>query len=86
MVEITQSALDEMCENFEEMNFKAGAWWPTEEEINTKIAPFIKERLTFAIWITETASEPQTDEEKAAKKLLLRLIYENLNVTEDEPC
>ena len=80
MIDISQTALDEMCDNFEVMKFKAGPWWPTMEEINTKIKPRIKEYLKFVIWITETAEEPKTEEEKKAKSSLLKLIYENLRV------
>lgn len=82
MVEMTQSKLDELCENFEEMKFKAGPWWPTIEEIKKYIEPHIDERMNFIIWITETADAPQTEEEKASKSYLMKLIYNNLNVVD----
>ena len=84
MIEITQRQLDEMCDVFEEMKYKASAWWPTVEEIRTKLAPRIKDQISFAIWITETADAPKTEEEKAAKSYLLRLIYDNLKVIDEE--
>ena len=84
MIQITQDALDEMCENFENMRYKAKAWWPTVEDIRTKMEPKIKDQIAFAIWITETADNPKTDEEKEAKKYLLRLIYKNLKVSQPE--
>lgn len=83
MVDITANELDELCDNFENMKFKAESWWPSIEEIQTYIEPNLKVRMPFAIWVTETANEPQTDEEKASKKYLLKLIYDNLNVIDE---
>ena len=83
MVDIKQSKLDELCEDFEKMSFKAEAWWPTVEEIKTHIEPRLKSCINFALWITETANEPQTDEEKASKKYLMNLLYRNLYIKED---
>ena len=85
MVEIKQSRLDELCEDFEQMKYKAEGWWPTIEEIDKYIKPRFKSSLEFALWITETAGEPQTEEEKAAKKHLLDFIYKNLVITDDMP-
>ena len=84
MFEVNEKVLDKLCEDFEKMNYKAGAWWPTVEEINTKIAPRITEKMPFAIWILETAEPPQTDEEKASRKLLSQLVYENVKYDEDD--
>lgn len=84
MIEIKQSELDKMCDDFDKMNFKAETWWPTVDEIKNYIEPCLKSKLAFAIWITETANEPQTDEEKAAKRYLLNLIYKNVKVIDDD--
>ncbi len=84
MCEVTEKKLDKLCEDFEKMNYKAGTWWPTVEEINTKIAPRITEKMPFAIWILETAEPPQTDEEKASRKLLSQLVYENIKYDEED--
>lgn len=77
MLEVTPTVLDKLCNDFEEMAYRAGAWWPTVKEIEEKLAPCIKEKMPFAIWIVETANPPQTNEEVEARKLLMRLIYEN---------
>ena len=79
---INQNTLDKLCDDFEQMQYKAGAWWPTIEEINSKLIPVINEKIAFAIWIIETANPPQTEDEKESRKLLSRLIYEHL---EEEP-
>lgn len=83
MVDISQKDLDQMISDFEEMKFKAGAWWPTIDDVKKKIEPNIREKLKFVIWITETADEPETEEEKAVKKRLLHIIYNNVKVTEE---
>lgn len=83
MVEIRQKDLEQLVNDFEEMKFKAGAWWPTMSEVKNKIEPNIKEMLKFVIWITETADEPETEEEKAVKKRLLHIIYHNVKITEE---
>lgn len=83
MVDISQKDLDQMISDFEEMKFKAGAWWPTMDDVKKKIEPNIREKLKFVIWITETADEPETEEEKAVKKRLLHIIYNNVKVTEE---
>ena len=83
MFKVTEKVLDKLCEDFEKMEYRAGAWWPTVEEINTKIAPYIEEKMPFAIWILETATSPQTDEEKASRKLLSQLVYNNVEYEED---
>lgn len=83
MVELRESELNKMCEDFEKMKFKAEAWWPSIEDIKKYLEPHIKADINFAVWITETANEPQTEEEKASRKYLLKLIYENLVVVDD---
>ena len=80
MIDIKQEKLDELCEDFEQMQFKAEAWWPTVDEIKKYIEPRLKSYINFALWITETANEPVTEEEKASKKYLLDILYHNLYV------
>ena len=84
MIELNQKNLDKLCEDFEKMPYKAGAWWPTVDDINKRLAPFIKEKIAFAIWILETANSPETEEEIASRKLLSRLVYENFEEEEEE--
>ena len=84
MIDMKSKDLDKLCEDFEEMKFKAEAWWPTVEEIRTLIEPNLKEMLSFALWITETADPPQSDADKEAQKYLLRLIYNEVNIIYEE--
>ena len=79
MAEITQKSLDKLCDDFEEITYRAGAWWHSVKDIKTKLEPRIKEKMAFAIWIVETANSPQTDEEKESRKYLMQLICDNLN-------
>lgn len=76
--EITFDEFAAMCDRFDEADFKAGHWWPTMDEIKTKIEPKIKDMLEFAIWIVETAEPPKNDEEKEARTYLNNLINKNL--------
>lgn len=85
MIELKSSELDKICDDFDEMAFKACAWWPTIKEIQQNIEPRLKTLLPFALWITETADEPKTEEEVQSKKYLLNLIYKNVKIIyEDE--
>lgn len=83
MIEMREADLNQLCENYESMKFKAGSWWPTVDKIKTHIEPKMKSSMKFAIWITETADDPKNDEEKEAKKYLLKLIYKNLKITDE---
>lgn len=83
MIDLNARELDKLCDDFEDMSFKADAWWPSIEEIKEYIEPKLKTMLPFAIWITETANKPETEEEIQSKKYLLRLIYDNVNIIYD---
>lgn len=81
--EITYDELDAMLNRFDEAKHKCGAWWPTLEEIQTHIEPFIGDKpeiMEFALWISETADEPTTYLEKCSRAYLNELINENLHI------
>lgn len=81
---MTYDDFDAMCERLGSLNFKCDSWWPTMDEVKSHIEPNIKSNMEFAIWITETASEPQTDEERRVKRYLLQLINKNLCLKDDD--
>lgn len=81
---MTYDDFDAMCERLNALNFKCGAWWPTLDDVKKCIEPNIKSNMEFAIWITETASEPKTEEERQVKHYLLQLINNNLRLKEDD--
>ena len=81
--EITYDELDAMLERFEHAKYQCGAWWPTIEEIQKNIEPFIgtkPEIMEFALWISHTAKEPTDVNEKYARSYLNELINENLHI------
>ena len=80
---ITFNELDALCNRLEEMPFKCGYCWPTLEQIEKYLATNPKKNMEFMIWITETASEPKTEEEKMAKKRLLKLINKNITIKDE---
>lgn len=80
---MTYDEFDTMCEQFSEMSYKCGNWWPTMDEVKQLIEPSIKTSMEFAVWITETADPPQTDEEKEVRRYLIKLINNNLKLKED---
>lgn len=71
--------IDALCERISDNKYKCGAWWPSLEEIKTKIEPDMDANIEFAIWISETAEEPVTDAQKEASTYLRSLIYKHLN-------
>ena len=80
MITITQSKFDEMCDAFDEMQYKCGDWFPTMDEIKTKLEPTIEENYKFALWILETSNEPQTQERKEARRYLMSILYKVLSI------
>lgn len=80
--EMTYDEMDAMCERFANSEYQCGDWWPTMEDIHTRIEPRLKANLEFIIWITETACEPRTEDERQVRKYLLNLINQSIHVTE----
>ena len=56
-----------MCDRFEQLPFHCGDWWPTIEDIKLKLEPKLEQNLEFLIWISETASAPKTEVQKASR-------------------
>lgn len=67
-----------VCDN----SFKADGWWPTVEEIKTKIEPDFSKNIEFLIWIISTNTPPQNPEEVASKNYINALLRKRLNLVE----
>lgn len=76
---------DIISERVSKNNFKCGYWWPTIEEIQEHIEPNIEKNIEFLIWIMETADAPETDEQKASKKYINKLLIDNLKLVDQVP-
>ena len=76
--EITIEKYDILCDRYQHASFKCGNWWPTIEEIKMNLEPRIDQSLEFLIWITETADEPVTDEQKQSRTYINNLINKTL--------
>ena len=76
---------DILAERVSKNNFKCGDWWPTVDEIKTKIEPEFNKYIEFLIWILETADQPETPEQKASKKYINQLLISKLKMTENVP-
>lgn len=81
--EMTYDEMDAMCERFAQSEYQCGDWWPTMEEVQKILEPKIKANLEFIIWITETADEPVTEEQKEVRRYLLRLINQSVRLKEE---
>lgn len=81
MANITQSKFDEMCDAYDAMRYKCDDWFPTIEEIKTYLEPNIEHDYKFALWILETSHPPKTEKEKEARRYLMSLVYDHLNIT-----
>lgn len=76
---------DILVERLNDNDFKCGDWWPTVEEIKTRIEPNFNKYIEFLLWITETAEEPQTEEQKESKKYINSLLRKNLKLVDETP-
>lgn len=76
--EITFEMYDKLCERYHNSHFKCGDWWPPVDYIKKHLVPRIEQNLEFLIWITETASEPKTEQEKESRTYINSLINETL--------
>lgn len=76
--ELTYDDYEAMCQRYEAASFKCGNWWPTITDIKTKIEPRLEQNLEFLIWIEETASKPETPEQKASQEYISGLLRKTL--------
>ena len=76
--ELTYDNYEAMCLRYEDAPFKCGNWWPTIEDIKTKIEPKLEQNLEFLIWIEETADRPKTPEQKASQEYISKLLRNTL--------
>ena len=83
-VQMTLKAYDNLCDRLCENEYQCGEWWPTIEDIQTYIEPEPEKYLEFMVWITETATTPQTEEEKESKNMLNRILTSIINFKDDE--
>ena len=80
----TFDEFDILCDRLSNSNFRCENWWPTVEEIQTYIEPNINKNIEFLCWIIETASPPQTAEEKKSKTYINKLLIKTLKMVDDE--
>ena len=73
-----------MCDRHLALDFQCGNWWPSIEDIKTKIEPKLEQNLEFLIWISETADAPVTEEQKASQRYINELLNNTL-VFVDQP-
>ncbi len=76
---------DLLADRVSKNNFKCGDWWPTIEEIKTKIEPNVNKYIEFLVWILETAEMPETPEQKASKNYINKLLINNLKLVNNTP-
>jgi hypothetical protein len=69
-----------MCDRYAESMFLCGDWWPSINDIKTKIEPKLEQNLEFLIWIVETANPPKTPEQIESKNYINKLLKENLTI------
>lgn len=83
---MTYDTFDALCDRLSQLpHIDGDTWHPTVEDVTDKIAPTItvdRNMLQFALYLDETLRAPQTDDEKQARKLLRKLINENLTLVD----
>ena len=83
MITITEEKFDQLLDELGAMTYRCQDWFPSVEEIKKYIEPQIKENqlmLKFALWMLETAGAPSTDEEKQARRYLMSLTNDSINI------
>ena len=80
MFTIAQDKFDELCDSLSAMAYQCGDWFPSLKEIKTTLEPNIDRDIKFALWILETSNPPKTQEAKDARKYLMTLVYNHLNI------
>lgn len=80
MKKMTFDDYDALCERIEQNPYQCDNWWPTPEELDKKLGGEISQNIDFLTWIIETNSPPETEEEKASKKYINKLLRENLQL------
>ena len=87
-MQLTYKQYDEMVDMLTAIPNKTPDWLPTRQEFEevvewerhrSKIDPMF---IEFLIWLSETSSEPQTDEGIEVKKLINKFLIDNI-VLED---
>ena len=81
MVNMTQAKFDELCNSLSQMQYKCEDWFPTLDEIKTLLEPNIEHDIKFALWILETGPAPKTQDQKEARRYLMSLVNNHLNIT-----
>ena len=76
--ELTYDNYEAMCQRYETAPFQCGNWWPSIIDIKTKLEPKLEQNLEFLIWIEETASRPQTPEQKQSQEYISALLRNTL--------
>lgn len=76
--EITFDNYIAMCDRHEKLDFQCGSWWPSINDVKTKLEPKLEQNLEFLIWVSETANPPQTEEEKASQRYINELLKKTL--------
>lgn len=80
MKKMTFDDYDALVQRIKENKYQCDGWWPTPEELKEKIGNDINANIQFLIWVVETNPEPETDEEKASKRYINKLLYDNLKL------
>ena len=76
--EMTYDNFEALCDRLSHAPFQCGNWWPSVEDVKTKLEPKLEQNLEFLVWISETASEPVTPEQEESKKYINKLLIDNL--------
>lgn len=77
---MTLKDYDMLCDRLNDNEYKCGNWWPSVEEIKKYLEPKKEEYAEFMLWIVETADAPVTDEEKASRNYLNRLLTNTIKI------
>lgn len=79
---ISAEDFEKYCKVFDQMKWQAGKYAPTEEEINNRILPNMKDYALFLIWIDCTGVE--TPANKKSREWIRDILRDSLEIIEEK--
>jgi len=82
--QMTLKEYDQLCDRIKSNEYQCKSWWPSIKDIEKYIVENPEKYIEFMIWILETASPPETEEEKESKGYLNRILTNTIHFKEDD--
>lgn len=80
--EYTFDEYDKVIERLKSVPFRCGLFWPKKEDIQIILKEEPTKAIDFLLWVAETAEDPETEEDKEAKKYVMSLLYKYIRIVD----